>query len=100
MWPRKLNAVIQGDSDAIYLIVVSDSATTKDPTETHFVNVAVWHYCFFFLFRCTDACFSLPSQRFYPVYDTDNYRIGLAKTPFTDAKTNQMWGGRTYNMAS
>lgn len=68
IWPRELNVAIGGQQDAIYLIVAdlgSDSGQGLD-----FIN----GYTFL--------------ERFYSVYDTDNGRVGLANTKYTNATTN------------
>ncbi|KAF9473455.1 aspartic protease [Pholiota conissans] len=68
LWPRSLNADIGGVSSAIYLIV--NDLGTPSGEGLDFVN----GYTFL--------------ERFYSVYDTTNFRIGVATTPFTKATTN------------
>ncbi|KAG2368813.1 aspartic peptidase domain-containing protein [Suillus spraguei] len=68
IWPRSLNYQIGGDSGVIYLVV--NDLGTPSGQGYDFVN----GYGFL--------------QRFYSVFDTSNFRVGFAKTSFTDATTN------------
>ncbi|KAL1713660.1 aspartic peptidase domain-containing protein [Schizophyllum commune] len=68
IWPRKLNSLLGGDDNKIYL-VTSDMGS-ESGQGLDFIDG------FAFL------------QRFYSVYDTTNSRVGLAKTEYTNATTN------------
>ncbi|KAH9979933.1 acid protease [Lactifluus volemus] len=68
IWPRSLNAQINGDKDSIYLIVADLQSPSGQGLD--FING------FSFL------------QRYYSVYDVTNSQVGLAATPFTNAETN------------
>ncbi|KAH7917667.1 acid protease [Leucogyrophana mollusca] len=68
IWPRALNEQIGGESGAIYLIVTDIG--TKSGSGLDFIN----GYAFL--------------ERFYTVYDTDNARVGFARTAYTDSATN------------
>ncbi|KAI0279607.1 acid protease [Russula aff. rugulosa BPL654] len=67
IWRREHNTAIQGDTDSIYLAV-------QDIVN---VNPGLG-------FLCGMAFL----ERFYTVFDTGKHRIGLARTPFTNATTN------------
>jgi hypothetical protein len=68
IWPRKLNTLIGGTAESIYLIV----ADSGDP-----IGSGVD-----FLLGQTFL------ERFYSVYDTERSRVGLARTKFTYAEVN------------
>ncbi|KAG2365294.1 aspartic peptidase domain-containing protein [Suillus spraguei] len=68
IWPRSINAAINGADNAIYLVVKSLGTPTGQGID--------FHNGYVFL------------QRFYTVLDTSNSRVGFAKTSFTDATTN------------
>ncbi|KZT27469.1 acid protease [Neolentinus lepideus HHB14362 ss-1] len=68
IWPRNLNSTIGGAEGKIYL-VVSDLGS-QSGSGLDFIDG------FAFL------------QRFYSVFDTTNSRVGIAKTPWTDATSN------------
>jgi cathepsin E len=67
IWHRAHNGAIQGDGDAIYL-AVQDIGGAFPGLD----------------FICGMAFL----ERFYAVFDSGNHRIGLARTPFTNATTN------------
>lgn len=88
IWPRKMNSVINGQSNAIYL-VVSD--------------VSAFRYCIALqrreLIHSPQLGSTIESgldfilgyaflQRFYSVFDTTNSRVGLAKTSHTYDTSN------------
>lgn len=67
IWPRALNTAIGGETDAIYLVVAQYKAESSG----------------------VDFIFGMVLlERFYSVLDTENHRIGLARTQFTNATTN------------
>jgi len=68
IWPRSLNSTLGGEEGKIYLIV-SDIGNNSG-SGLDFINGFGW------------------LQRFYTVFDTQNSRVGVANTPFTDATTN------------
>ncbi|KAG5728929.1 Polyporopepsin [Termitomyces sp. T112] len=68
IWPRRLNDVIGGGKDKIYLIV-ADMGTSSGNGLDFIIG-------FSFL------------QRFYSVFDTTNRRFGLARTKHTAAEIN------------
>ncbi|KAF8495722.1 acid protease [Russula emetica] len=67
IWQRALNNAVQGDGDAIYLVIqnVGQSFPGVD-------------------FICGMTFL----ERFYSIFDTGNRRVGLAMTQFTNATTN------------
>ena len=65
---RSLNAVVDGQPDSIYLIVVDIGADLGEGLD--FINGQVF------------------LERFYSVFDTANGQFGIANTPFTNATTN------------
>lgn len=67
IWQREHNTAIQGDTDSIYLAVQD--------------IVHVYPGLGF-------LCGMTFLERVYTVFDTGNHRIGLARTPFTNATTN------------
>ena len=67
IWPRALNTAIGGKKCSIYLAV--QDIGNKFPGVDFICGMS-------FL------------ERFYSVFDTGNLRIGLARTPFTNATTN------------
>jgi len=67
IWPRKLNSAINGDPNAVYLIV-QDIGQMYPGVD----------------FICGMAFL----ERYYSVFDTGNRRVGFARTPFTNATTN------------
>ncbi|KAG2351277.1 aspartic peptidase domain-containing protein [Suillus spraguei] len=69
IWPRFLNNKVNGDRNAIYLIV-KDMGIRPIAPRVNFIN----GYLFL--------------QRFYTVFDTEYSIIGFAETAFTHATTN------------
>ncbi|KIJ40049.1 hypothetical protein M422DRAFT_257118 [Sphaerobolus stellatus SS14] len=67
-WPRNLNTAIGGTANNVYLIVGDIGTPSGEGLD--FINGQTF------------------LERFYSVFDTDNARVGLATTPFTDATTN------------
>lgn len=68
IWPRALNSVIGGNSNAIYLVTADLGSPSGSGLD--FIDG------FVFL------------QRFYSVFDTTNSRVGFATTQYTNATTN------------
>ncbi|KAG2363833.1 aspartic peptidase domain-containing protein [Suillus spraguei] len=68
IWPRSLNAAIDGTTDGIYLVVADTGSPSGSGLD--FTN----GYCFL--------------ERFYSVYDTTNSRVGFAPTEHTYAVAN------------
>jgi hypothetical protein len=67
IWQRALNSAVQGDGDAVYLVIQ---------------NIGQ-------LFPGVDfICGMTFLERFYSVFDSGNHRVGLAMTQFTNATTN------------
>ncbi|KAH9858562.1 aspartic peptidase A1 [Lenzites betulinus] len=67
IWPRSLNSVINGQPNAVYLIV-ADIGQVDAPFS--FINGQMW------------------LERFYAVFDSGNNRFGVANTQFTHATVN------------
>ena len=67
IWHREHNSAIQGDKDSIYLAIQ---------------NIGQAYPGLDFI------CGMGFLERFYAVFDTGNRRLGLARTPFTNATTN------------
>ena len=70
IWPRKLNNIIGGDEDGIYLVVDNVGEELYEVSKTGFVAGSPF------------------LERFYSVYDSADGSIGLAQTQFTYADTN------------
>jgi len=68
IWPRKLNTLIGGTAGSYYLIVASSGSPSGQGLD-------------FLLGQCF-------LERFYSVYDTGKHQVGLARTSFTNAKSN------------
>ncbi|KAJ3554982.1 hypothetical protein NM688_g2820 [Phlebia brevispora] len=68
IWPRALNAAINGSADGIYLAVSSTGLPTG--SDLDFIDGQAF------------------LERFYSVFDSTNNRVGFATTPLTDAHIN------------
>ncbi|EKM50006.1 uncharacterized protein PHACADRAFT_200857 [Phanerochaete carnosa HHB-10118-sp] len=69
IWPRGLNAAINGVANMIYL-VIGDSGSGSGSEGLSFLNGQVF------------------LERFFLAFDAENSRVGLATTRFTNATTN------------
>ncbi|KAH9934525.1 acid protease [Epithele typhae] len=68
IWPRPLNTAIGGDTDSVYLIVADLGSNWGEGMD--FINGMTF------------------LERFYHVYDADNYQVGFAITENTFAEIN------------
>ena len=89
IWPRSLNTAIDGNSTAIYLVVVDIGSPSGSGLD--FINgYAFLYVCLYFIFpsRCK-VLYSPPfSERYYSVFDTTNQRVGFASTAYTQSMSN------------
>ncbi|KAG6373247.1 acid protease [Boletus reticuloceps] len=93
IWPRSLNALNNGTSDGIYL-VVSDIGSLK-MTGCNFIAGYTFLYVYYilsfkhaWLIQGAWGCLLCYSERFYSVYDTTHGAVGFAKTNYTYADVN------------
>jgi hypothetical protein len=89
IWPRALNSVIGGSSNAIYLVTAdlgSYSGSGLDFIGTNRSSCLKFDEWLIDFCQNTDGFVFL--QRFYSVYDTTNSSVGFATTQYTNATTN------------